>query len=84
MKTTTPYPREDEPRTASVWLLISLTVYMGIVGCSQQPVIPLRADQRDADVHNRDYFVYAVENLDQLSEFGPNEILAKIVSRLNQ
>jgi len=79
-----PFPRKQEPQSFSVWLLISLTVCMAIVGCGQQPVIPLRANQRDTDVHNRDYFVYAVENLDQLSEFGPNEILAKIVSRLNQ
>ena len=84
METTPPANRKRAYRGAVAPLLLFLIGSVALVGCGDSVVIPLQADRRDADTHNREYFVYAVENLDQLSEFGPHEILGKIVSRLNQ
>jgi len=53
-------------------------------GCQDDVVIPLHAHERDSSVRTSEYFGYAVENLNRLSEFGPHEILGKIVGRLNQ
>ena len=78
MKTTQPASRERADRGAVAPLLLFLIGATALIGCGDQVVIPLQADRRDADTHNREYFVYAVENLDQLSKFGPHEILASI------
>ena len=53
-------------------------------GCSDGPVIPVSADAESSGSQNQDYFDYAVDNLNHLSKFGPNQILTQIIDRLNQ
>ncbi|MDG2207927.1 MAG: hypothetical protein P8K78_08490 [Pirellulales bacterium] len=47
-------------------------------------MIPVSAEGRSLDAQNSDYFTFAIENLNRLSEFGPTQILTQIVDRLNQ
>ena len=64
--------------------LISIFVLLSFGGCSDRPVIPISADAQANNGQNQDYFDYAVDNLNHLSNFGPTQILSQIVDRLNQ
>ena len=65
-----------------IWSVTIFFVWAG--GCAEKPVIPVSAEGRSLDAQNSDYFTFAIENLNRLSEFGPTQILTQIVDRLNQ
>ena len=58
--------------------------FLALGGCADRPVIPISADAQESSGQNQDYFDYAVDNLNHLSQFGPTQILSQIVDRLNQ
>ena len=58
--------------------------FLALGGCADRPVIPISADAQENSGQNQDYFDYAVDNLNHLSQFGPTQILSQIVDRLNQ
>ena len=66
------------------WTLPFACFFLALGGCADRPVIPVSADAQVSSGQNQDYFDYAVDNLNHLSQFGPTQILSQIVDRLNQ
>ena len=65
-------------------IVVAISCPILAAGCAERPVIPVSAEDQSNDAQNRDYFTFAIENLNRLSQFGPKQILSQIVDRLNQ
>ncbi|NIL98015.1 MAG: hypothetical protein GTO53_09640 [Planctomycetales bacterium] len=62
-------------------LLLALAV---LAGCERKAVVPRPAVTSDRRQAGDEVFRFAVENLNRLAEFDPQEILAQVLTRLNQ
>lgn len=64
--------------------LVAMLLAVSLAGCQEKTIIPTVSGSEEATRHDEALFSYAVENLNRLSEFNPDEILGQIVDRLNQ